>query len=106
MLASSIKYGLSVIVFVLQDIEQFINNSSHGAIYLTFGSTIKMDTFPLWIQEAVVEALSELPYRVLWKYESKYVGNLTKNVMIKNWFSQRDILSNYIILKEHVEEPI
>lgn len=51
-----------------------------------------MDTAPKYLQEAFVDALGELPQRVLWKYESKTLGKLQKNVMIRQWFPQRDIL--------------
>lgn len=55
-----------------------------------------MDTAPVRLQRAFVEALGELPVRVLWKYESDVIGDLPKNVMIRRWFPQRDILSNYL----------
>lgn len=55
-----------------------------------------MDTAPVRLQKAFVEALGELPVRVLWKYESELLGDLPKNVMIRKWFPQRDILGNYL----------
>lgn len=47
---------------------------------------------PHHILKAFKEALAEVPQRVLWKYEGE-MEDVPKNVMIKNWFPQRDILS-------------
>lgn len=51
-----------------------------------------MSTLPDYIQGAFKEALARVPQRVLWKYEGE-MENVPKNVMIKKWFPQRDILS-------------
>lgn len=81
-------YTISV---VFQDILKFIEDSPNGVIYFTFGSVIKMSTLPDYIQEAFKDALAQVPQRVLWKYEGE-MENMPKNVMIKKWFPQRDIL--------------
>lgn len=56
---------------------------------------MKMDTAPVNLQRAFVEALDELPQRVLWKYENNTDIKFMKNVMMRNWFPQRDILGKY-----------
>lgn len=58
----------------------------------TFGSTIAMSTIPVNIQKIIKNALAALPQRVLLKYEGE-MEDKPKNVMIKKWFPQRDILS-------------
>jgi len=58
-----------------------------------------MDTAPERLQKAFVEALGELPQRVLWKYENNTQGKMLKNVMIRDWFPQRDILGEYYTRK-------
>lgn len=60
-------------------------------IYFTFGSVVKMSTLPDNIKNAFKEALSRMPQRVLWKYEGE-MKDVPKNVMIKKWFPQREIL--------------
>lgn len=37
------------------------------------------------------EVLAQVPQRVLWKYEDE-MKDLPKNVMIRKWLPQRDIL--------------
>ncbi|XP_050427347.1 UDP-glucosyltransferase 2-like isoform X4 [Adelges cooleyi] len=73
------------------DIREFIENSPNGVIYFTFGSTIKMSSFPDHIKTAFKLALARLPQRILWKYESE-MEDKPDNVMTKKWFPQRDIL--------------
>lgn len=82
--------------FCYQDIEEFINDSPNGVVYFTFGSTIRMNTAPMYLQMAFIEALGELQQKVIWKYESKAHEKLMKNVMIRKWFPQRDILGLYL----------
>ncbi|XP_050538591.1 uncharacterized protein LOC126904011 [Daktulosphaira vitifoliae] len=74
-----------------KDILEFIENSPHGVIFITFGSVVKMSTSPKYIENAFKETLAKLPQRVLWKYEGE-MENMPTNVMIKKWFPQRDIL--------------
>ncbi|XP_050434109.1 UDP-glucosyltransferase 2-like [Adelges cooleyi] len=73
------------------DIREFIENSPNGVIYFTFGSTIKMSSFPDHIKTAFKVALARLPQRILWKYENE-MEDKPDNVMTRNWFPQRDIL--------------
>jgi len=52
-----------------------------------------MSTSPDYIINPLKEALAEVPQRILWKYEGK-MENKPKNVMIKKWLPQREILCN------------
>lgn len=70
----------------------FIENSPHGVIFFTFGSTIAVSTIPENIQESIKKVLAKLPQRILLKYEGE-MKDKPKNVMTKKWFPQRDILS-------------
>lgn len=79
------------ILAIFQDVLKFIDESPNGVIYFTFGSVVKMSTLPDYIQKAFKEALAQIPQRVLWKYEGE-MKDVPKNVMIKKWFPQRDIL--------------
>ncbi|CAH1722098.1 unnamed protein product [Aphis gossypii] len=78
-----------------KDILEFIEQSPHGVIYFTFGSTIKMSSIPEHIKKVLIEAFAEIPQRVLWKYENE-LEKIPKNMMIKKWLPQRDILCNIL----------
>jgi glucuronosyltransferase len=60
------------------------------------GSMIQADTLPVDKREAFVQAFSELPQRVLWKWESQSVPGQPKNVKTAKWLPQFDILSKNI----------
>jgi len=51
-----------------------------------------LETAPAYLQKVFVEALAEIPQRVLWKYDVPNIGDLSKNVKVGKWFPQRDIL--------------
>lgn len=63
----------------------------------TFGSTVLMSTVPENIQKAIIEVLAQLPQRVLLKYENE-MKDRPKNVMIKKWLPQREILSKHLLI--------
>ncbi|XP_001948259.2 UDP-glucuronosyltransferase 2B15 [Acyrthosiphon pisum] len=73
------------------DILEFIDNSPYGVIYFTFGSIVEMSTLPDHIQNAYKDGLSQVPQRVLWKYDGE-MKNKPTNVMTRKWFPQREIL--------------
>jgi len=73
------------------DVLEFIEGSPNGVIYFTFGSVVQMSSLPDNILKAFKEALAQVPQRVLWKYEGK-MEDIPKNIMVKQWFPQRDIL--------------
>jgi glucuronosyltransferase len=51
-----------------------------------------MSSLPEHIKNSFIEVLAQIPQRVLWKYEGE-LKNKPKNLMIKKWLPQRDILS-------------
>lgn len=79
-------------MYIFQDVLEFIDKSPKGVIYFTFGSVVKMSTLPDHILKAFKEALAQVPQRILWKYEGE-MEDVPKNIMIRKWFPQRDILS-------------
>ncbi|VVC35879.1 UDP-glucuronosyl/UDP-glucosyltransferase [Cinara cedri] len=78
-----------------EDIQQFIDDApDDGVIYFSFGSTVKMDSLPTRMQNSLRDAFAEMPQRILWKYDADKMENQPRNVMIKKWFPQRDILAH------------
>ncbi|CAH0395930.1 unnamed protein product [Bemisia tabaci] len=76
-----------------KDIEEFIEKSQHGVIYFCMGSLLRAATFPEEKKKAFLHTFSKLKERVLWKFEEKTL-TAPKNVMIKEWMPQRDILAH------------
>jgi len=76
---------------MLQDILEFIDDAPHGVIYFTLGSVVLMSSLPEDILSVFRECFSQIPQKVLWKYEGD-MKDKPKNVMTRKWFPQRDIL--------------
>lgn len=55
-----------------------------------------MSTLPEHIRKSFIEALAQVPQRVLLKYEDE-MENKPENIMIKKWLPQRDILCTWLI---------
>ncbi|XP_058460620.1 UDP-glycosyltransferase UGT5-like [Malaya genurostris] len=77
-----------------EDIQTFINNSKHGVIYFSMGSMLKGCNFPEDKRNAFIEAFSKLKENILWKYENTSLPNKPKNVLVKQWLAQNDILAH------------
>lgn len=75
---------------------EFIEDSPHGVIYFSFGSMAKMSSLPENIENTFKDAFAQVQQNVLWKYEGE-MKYKPKNVMIKKWFPQRDILCKIFI---------
>lgn len=75
----------------MQDILEFIEGSPNGTIFSSFGTVIAFSTLPDHIRKAFVDALAEIPQRVLLKYEGEMMDK-PENVTISAFFPQRDLL--------------
>ncbi|KAJ9582123.1 hypothetical protein L9F63_003537, partial [Diploptera punctata] len=77
-----------------KDLEDYINGAEHGVIYFNMGSIIKTESFPTEIMNEFFQAFSELPHRILWKWESDEMSGKPENVKISRWLPQFDILNH------------
>ncbi|XP_069672743.1 UDP-glucosyltransferase 2-like isoform X1 [Periplaneta americana] len=77
-----------------QDIKTYIEESTHGVIYFSFGTMVRPDTMPPEILNAFLQAFYELPQRILWKCNTEALPELPDNVRCYTWLPQRDILNH------------
>lgn len=54
-----------------------------------------MSSMPEQIKKALLETFAQIPQRILWKYENE-LEDIPKNMMIRKWLPQRDILCNIL----------
>ncbi|KAM7342762.1 UDP-glycosyltransferase UGT5-like [Cochliomyia hominivorax] len=76
------------------EIQEFLLNSTQDVIYFSMGSNIKSKDFPLETLQIFNEVFSELPYKILWKFEVPELKAKPENVLISPWFPQGDILAH------------
>lgn len=77
-----------------QDLQKYLDEAEHGVIYFTYGSTVRSETFPPEKRKALLEAFSELPQKIIWKWEADSLPDQPSNVLVRKWLPQFDILSH------------
>jgi len=70
---------------------EFIESSPNGVIVLALGSVMAVSLIPENIRNAIIKVLSQVPQKVLLKYEDE-MTDIPENITIKKWFSLRYIL--------------
>ncbi|KAF2892700.1 hypothetical protein ILUMI_13472 [Ignelater luminosus] len=77
-----------------KDLQKELDGATHGVVYFSLGSNIKSVNLSEETREKIIGALSEIPYKVLWKWEDQSLPGQPKNVIIRRWFPQQDILGH------------
>ncbi|XP_055843263.1 UDP-glycosyltransferase UGT5-like [Episyrphus balteatus] len=79
-----------------KDLEEFLNKSKDGAIFISFGTNMKSQDFTVEQVDVIVNAMAELPqYNFMWKFDVKYLKrSLPENVLAKTNFPQTDVLAH------------
>lgn len=75
------------------DLKSLLDNSKNGAIFMSFGTVITTEMFQK-NYVAFLEAFSQIPYDVFWKYDGDELQNIPSNVHIRKWFPQSDLLAH------------
>ncbi|KAF5281145.1 hypothetical protein FQA39_LY17877 [Lamprigera yunnana] len=73
-----------------KDLQTFLANDAF--IYFSLGSNVKNCNLNQNTLRTILETFTELPFKVLWKFEDTNLPNKPPNVYISKWFSQQDIL--------------
>lgn len=63
-------------------------------IYFSLGSNIKSTHIDPEKRKYILEAFSELPYKVIWKFEGDKLENKSDNIKISKWLPQQDLLAH------------
>nr|XP_032522039.1 UDP-glucuronosyltransferase 2B4-like [Danaus plexippus plexippus] len=82
-----------------KDLKNFLDSSSEGVIYMSFGTNVSPSALPAETIKIITNVFSDLPYKILWRWDSDKIPKHSKNVLISKWFPQSDLLGWYIILQ-------
>lgn len=77
-----------------KDLKEFLDGAEHGVIIFSLGSSVRAETFPPEKRDAFIQAFSELPQKVLWKWEGDTLPGQPTNVKIVHWIPQMDVLAH------------
>lgn len=72
-----------------------MDDSKEGVVYFSFGSNVFSKNIPPERMKTIMEALAELPFKVLWKFEEEELPGRPSNVRLEKWMPQTDVLSEY-----------
>lgn len=70
-----------------------LNLTNDGVIVVSWGSNIRSETLPTETREVLLQAFSTFKSKIfVWKWGNDTLPNKPKNVFIRKWLPQRDIL--------------
>jgi len=81
---------------VVKEIDEFLLQGKKGSVLMSMGSNFKSEYLDDETINSILEAFRQLSdYNFIWKFEnSQKIKELSKNVMIRPWLSQNDILAH------------
>ncbi|XP_063992241.1 uncharacterized protein LOC135170396 [Diachasmimorpha longicaudata] len=77
-----------------EDLKTILDDAKQGFIYFSLGSNINSSELRPDILNNIIGAFSELPYLVLWKFESNLPEGHPKNVIVRKWIPQYGVLAH------------
>ncbi|KAJ8733173.1 hypothetical protein PYW08_001471 [Mythimna loreyi] len=77
-----------------KDLKSYLDSSKHGVIYISYGSIVDTSHLPLEKIQILIRVLSQLPYDVLWKWNTDELPGRTENIRISKWLPQADLLKH------------
>ncbi|KAJ8727686.1 hypothetical protein PYW07_001805 [Mythimna separata] len=77
-----------------KDLKSYLDSSKHGVIYVSFGTNVDTSLLPLEKIQTLTRVLSQLPYDVLWKWNTDELPGRTDNIRISKWLPQSDLLKH------------
>lgn len=86
-----------------EDLQRFMDDAEHGVIYFSLGAYLQSSAIPPSKRATLLKVFSKLKQRVIWKFETDTIDDLPKNVMIRKWAPQNDILAhkNVVLFISH-----
>ncbi|KAH8383545.1 hypothetical protein KR009_009264, partial [Drosophila setifemur] len=77
-----------------KDLQRFLDEAEHGVIYFSMGLDIKVELLPDNMQEPLIQTLTQLKQRVVWKSEMSTMLNKSDNIYIIETAPQRALLAH------------
>lgn len=89
------------------DLDTYLSNSKNGVVYFSMGSLIDSSTLPAKKKKLILNVFGNLTQNVLWKWQTDEMPEKKKNMLVKKWFPQNDVLGmNLCALKGRGSYPM
>ena len=76
------------------DLQKLLDDAVHGVVYVNFGSNVRSSELPTEKKNAFLNVFRRLRQTVIWKWEDDTLQNIPKNVVLRDWLPQKEILSH------------
>ncbi|XP_076664397.1 UDP-glycosyltransferase UGT5-like [Andrena cerasifolii] len=76
------------------DLKEILDKSTSGFIYFSLGSNMKSADIPKELRNVLLSTFAELPYTVVWKFETDDLPGKPDNVVIRKWLPQEEVLGH------------
>ncbi|XP_011694151.1 PREDICTED: UDP-glucuronosyltransferase 2B7-like [Wasmannia auropunctata] len=76
-----------------KNLKNFLDGATNGFVYMSLGSNTKSKLLPKKILDVFVNTFTNLPYKVLWKFENDSF-HVPSNVFISKWIPQQNVLAH------------
>ncbi|KAJ8727684.1 hypothetical protein PYW07_001803 [Mythimna separata] len=77
-----------------KDLKSYLDSSKHGVIYISFGTNVDPSLLPPEKIQILIRVFSQLPYDILWKWNTDELPGRTDNIRISKWLPQSDLLKH------------
>lgn len=77
------------------EIKEILDSAKDGVIYVSWGSMIRAETLPEDKRTSLLKTFGSFKQTVLWKWGNETLENQPKNVHIRKWMQQREILCKF-----------
>ncbi|XP_055517517.1 UDP-glucuronosyltransferase 2C1-like [Leucoraja erinacea] len=75
------------------EFEEFVQSSGkHGLVVMSLGTFVR--SLPVEITMKIAEALSQIPQKVIWRYDGETPPNIGNNTLLAKWIPQNDLLGH------------
>ncbi|XP_066592301.1 UDP-glycosyltransferase UGT5-like [Prorops nasuta] len=76
------------------ELQKVMDEATNGLVYFSLGSNVRSDTLPIEIRDRFIQVFAELPFKVIWKFETGNIPNQPENLIVRQWCPQRQILDH------------
>lgn len=80
------------------EIKAILDSAKDGVIYVSWGSMIRSESLPVEKRNSFLKAFGSVKQTIVWKWENETLSDQPKNVFIRKWMPQRDILCTSCVM--------
>ncbi|CAK1556340.1 unnamed protein product [Leptosia nina] len=77
-----------------QDLQGHLDDAVHGVVYVNFGSNVRSCELSQEKKQAFIKVFKRLKQTIIWKWEDDKLEDKPKNVIIRKWLPQNEILAH------------